>query len=660
MIGTVPPPVPHPSPQHEPPLIDVPHAAPATGQSCSAMTASLTTPATTLIVRHHGLRHVSEQDVLAAVGGLGALSGIPRQIEIDTAPFAQDVENAGWGASHGAVWRSARDLRAVLQATPDARVIYAGLAEVPHVVAFGAYLGDEWTVEIYDHHRGMVEGTPAWAWPADTQTLTVETTGLPRERMGAAGPAVLRIEISATVDDAHVREFVPESEEIAHVRIRPRGATPSVADLVRSPADVREVRRAVREAVAALVELRPNLTTIHLFIAAPVSACFVTGQELRVSNNPPVQTYRFRRGPDGVGVTRQAIRLTAAGPAPAESPLTEQEQARALVLRTEVWDAALRDVERYAGRKRREAARRATTGGDRTPRWYEQLMLDDEWRRVRPFPTLPPVQEMIDDGSVVDPVSMENAFFGYQRDQKRWRVNDRFLVGLDRAFGGDLQRSRTLVRLFMFHEALHVAHGITKAKVEEIGKFANGLEHVDYTADLYAVLHELDRAVDEDPSLSTFDRLKALAADLIDLVVRSFWAFEDAPPLERMEIRRLRRYMNWYWQQIRVRMSRTPLQLAAVLARKPIVEIAGLEPQVESRRHYGSLHRFDRLVGLELGIVLDNEEIWRIASQVTVPLTELMDAFSRHAHEEIQQVFRGVFENAVGSKHALPNEEDIP
>lgn len=610
---------------------------------------------TPVIVRHHGLRHVSERDVLDALGGLAALNGIPRQLEIDTTAFAQDVENAGWGPSHGAVWQAARDLRTMLQNTPDARVIYAGLAEVPHVVALGAYLGDEWTVETYNHHRE----TGSWEWPTEEQTLSIETTGLPRERIGAAGPAVLRVEISATVDDAHIREFVPESEEVAHVRLRPNDTIPTIADLVRSPADVREVRRAVREAVSSLVEQRPNLTVIHLFIAAPVSACFVTGQELRIRNNPPVQTYRFRRSPDGAGATRPALRLIATGPEPADMPLNTAEQARALVLRAEVWGPALRDVEGYAGGKRREAARRQA-GTASNVRWYEQIVLDGEWRRVRPFPTLPPIHDMIDDGSVVDPVSMDNAFFGYERDRKRWRVNDRFLVNLDRAFNGDLNASRTLVRLFMFHEALHVAHGITKAKVEEIGKFANGLEHVDYTADLYAVLHELDRAVDEDPSLTDFERLKSHAADLIDLVIRSFWAFDDEPPIERMEIRRLRRYMNWYWQQIRVRMSRSPLQLAAVLARKPIVEIAGLEPQVESRRYYGSLHRFDKLVGLELGIVLDNEEVWRIASQVTVPLTELMDAFSRHAHTEIQQAFRSIFENAVGSKHQLPNEEDIP
>jgi hypothetical protein len=105
-------------------------------------------------------------------------------------------------------------------------------------------------------------------------------------------------------------------------------------------------------------------------------------------------------------------------------------------------------------------------------------------------------------------------------------------------------------------------------------------------------------------------------------------------------------------------MSRTPLQLAAVLARKPIVEIAGLEPQVESRRYYGSLHRFDRLVGLELGIVLDNEEIWRIASQVPEERKILFDYWVEDVLIVVQRVpgkKRANQKTAIVTLRAAPN-----
>jgi hypothetical protein len=97
-------------------------------------------------------------------------------------------------------------------------------------------------------------------------------------------------------------------------------------------------------------------------------------------------------------------------------------------------------------------------------------------------------------------------------------------------------------------------------------------------------------------------------------------------------------------------------QLAAVLARKPIVELAGLEPSVASRRYYGSLTRVDASVGLELGIVLDDEELKRVFSSVTVPLHELIAAFKNRDHAAIQQTFRQVFEE-IGSSGALPKQD---
>jgi hypothetical protein len=268
---------------------------------------------------------------------------------------------------------------------------------------------------------------------------------------------------------------------------------------------------------------------------------------------------------------------------------------------------------------------------------------------------------MIVEKSSVDPVPMAPpAYYGYDRGNRVWRISDQFLRSLRKFFPDDGE-ARTLVRLFLFHEALHVRHGITKSKVEEVGKFANGLEHVDYTSDLYAVLHELDRQASQTPVLADdADAMRVHLAHLLDLVIRSFWAFEDPPPLERMEIRRLRRYFNWYWQRERVTRCNTRLQLAAVLARKPVVEIAGLEPSVESRRYYGSLRRVDQSVGLEIAVVLDNEELKRIPTSVTVPIERLMSAFSNHDHGQVQQVFRQIYDEAETSKYALPHDEDIP
>jgi hypothetical protein len=360
-----------------------------------------------------------------------------------------------------------------------------------------------------------------------------------------------------------------------------------------------------------------------------------------------VETYRFRRTSNGQPAYSAAIQLRAGGPTPQEVPLTTQERDTAAGLRSSAWEYALREVEELA--KEKEAL---SKGGER---WFDLLMLRNELNQVSPFQSLPPIHRLVRQASRVAPDSIEDVFYGYQESTETWRVNDRFLLGLLRAQEGDLNAMRRLIRLFMFHEALHVAHGITKARVEEVGKFPNALEHVDYAADLYAIVHELDRWQAREPiDVSDHRVLRERVAELIDVVVRSFWAFEPSSPdvLSRMEIRRIRRYLNWYWQRERVLASRSALQLVAVIGRKPIVEIAGLEIYAESRRVFASLTRFDRRVGLELGIVLDNEELRRVASSVNVPIAQLVSAFRVRNHEGIKAFMSRVL--AEVGEHGLP------
>src|SRR5262245_45886011 len=96
-----------------------------------------------LIIRHFGLRQASEQDIVDAVGGLTNLGRLPVIEMVDTSAFTREADGAAWDESHGYVWRRALELRARLQTDTDTRVIYAGMPEVPHALAFGAYFGDE-------------------------------------------------------------------------------------------------------------------------------------------------------------------------------------------------------------------------------------------------------------------------------------------------------------------------------------------------------------------------------------------------------------------------------------------------------------------------------------------------------------------------------------
>jgi hypothetical protein len=602
---------------------------------------------TPVFIRHAGMRPVTMEEVLAAIGGLGTLAVPPIDEPVDTAQFADEIESGAWSASHGEVWTRARAIRQRLQALGAVRVVYAGgMPEVPHAIAFGAYLEEQWSLELYDYHDGKL------GWPSEKRKLELAVSGLPNDPVGVAGPAVIRVELSYRIVDESIAEFVLPEERVADVRIAPVEREP-MPGIVRSQLDVDEVRRAIREAVLSLVERRPRMTAIHLFVAAQTSACVVVGQELRLRNHGPVQTYRFRKAADGSKKTTEALRLTASGPGPTEIPLTEEQAARAVSLRVDLWATAVADIEHYVNHNQMMAL---TTGG----RWYDLLPNPGDWQRVRPFPALPPAHQVIKRPSTIANLSFDGDGFGFVREDRVWRINDRFSVHLEEQFN-DVAERVSLARIFLFHEYLHEVHGITKESYREVGKFPNALERADYMCDLYGVLHELDLESMTDPDLiRDFDRYKRRVSELIDLVLRSYWVFERPAPLVELEVRRIRRYLNWYWQRERVRRSNSSLQLAAILGRQPVIELAGLATRAEGRRHYASLLRRDRDVGLEIAVVLDSEQLFRIKSGVNTPIEELVAAFRNKDHEQIHEFFRRAFAEAEMTGNVLPLETDLP
>src|SRR6266849_7586509 len=243
-----------------------------------------------LLIRHHApLRVVGEAETLGVLS-TDELSRPRRDIVVDTRPFIEDVEGGHWGTSHAFVRGVATDIRAAADASETARVFYFSMAEVPHVVALGAYVGDERHVDVHDYNR---DGD-TWAWPGDRQTIEIKVEGLPVERVAQSGPVVVRVEVSYPIADADV-DAVVGRERLADVRIRPAGGQDPTPGIVRSAADVAVVRHSFREALAAILDARPATEVIHLFVAAPVSVCFVVGQELRLRNGRNVQTYRYRR-----------------------------------------------------------------------------------------------------------------------------------------------------------------------------------------------------------------------------------------------------------------------------------------------------------------------------------------------------------------------------
>lgn len=584
-----------------------------------------------LIRQTSSLRQITEQEAIDAL--TAEEQRLDRvQIEVAMSQFAESIEQGDWSGQDRFLREQAANIREQIDGSPEAGVHYLGLAEVPHIIALGAHFGDERNVEFHDHDRD----SGSWNWSVKEQTVDLITSGDHdlSSVVKARGETVIRVAISAQISDADVREVVGD-ETLADIVIFHRDPVSAAVARIRSAADVDAVRREFRRVYALLRNSRPNGDTVHLFVAAPPSVCFAIGQELSLRNSPPVQLYRFRKSTDRAS-QQQAILLTAAGEEQVGKPLTEDEVRIAAKIRSEIWPRALADIKNYVDNKK--------ANEEHTGPWYRGLQ-PKEVERCLPFPALPSLKEFAPLDASVDPEPFPGEY-GFERTTKRWRLSDRLLLGLTQATGGDDEQLRQLIRLFLFHEYLHDYHSITKNTADEVGKFANCLEYLDYTADTYAILHQLDLSRTLDSKLLNEVNARKFLSSQVELAIKSFWAF-DTDAGSDWQVRRIRRYLNWYWRLVQLENASSLECVMPVFCRPPHVEIGGLYQVVRGRRLVALLNRPEISTYLELGIVLENDKLFRMPGSPSANLPALLQAFVRGDHDAIKQFFRTVYDTAI-------------
>jgi hypothetical protein len=607
-----------------------------------------------IIIRQSShLRQISEQEVVKALDETA--QRIDREhVHVEMAEYKDAIDQGDWAGQESYIQSKAAEVAAKAAAVSDPRLHFFGLAEIPHVVALGAHIGDERVVHLHEHNRE----TGTWNWPADTQTLKLARYGLPEGKpIPARGSVVMRVAISVAIADSDVHEAVGD-EHLADITVgTAAGIVPTFGN-VRSAADLEAVRLEFRKALAALREARPNIDTIHLFVGAGNSTSFAIGQELKLRNSPPVQTYRYRKAA-GEPAYKPAI-LLGLEPSTEEIPLTPEQVARAAEIRTEVFAEQLDKIVAYAAKKKEDFT------ADRP--WYFDLAAKDYLRHVKPFPALRPLAVIFSEMSLakdkVDPTPYVGSDgYGYDKDRHLWRLSDNLLLAFERAADGNQERLRQIIRLFLFHEYLHDYHSLSKYTAEEVGKFNNCLEHIDYTADTYALLHQLDFSSQNIRDLATSDDAKKnFLADQIELAIRSFWAFDVDGTIE-WQVRRIRRYLNWYWrhvQMLRAKDLRTGLVL---FRRQPRLEVGGLKLMARDRRVWARLSELDRTTHLELGVVTEDDRLVRLQESADASIRGLLDAFRKGSgsHVEIMRFFNSVYDhvNERGDGAALPSKAEL-
>jgi hypothetical protein len=587
-----------------------------------------------LIRQTSALREISEGEALAALSDSEKLLQ-PKQFGVPTAQFADAIAQGDWAGQDSYLREEAAKVRALADTLGDTDIHYVGLAEVPHIIALGAHLGSERRVATHD----LLGDAGPWRWLETAQTVKLKTLGADdlKVHIKAPGPVAIRISITSTVTDEDVRAAVGEGL-IADITITHAEAVPT-RHLIRSLADVEAVRKEFVAAYGAVISARPGCETIHLFVAAPPSIAFVVGQELVLRNGKPVQTYRYRASDGTMPSQQPALLLTASESGIGNKPLSEDEVKIAEHVRSTVWPNVLKEIDRYVAIR--------SQNGQTYGLWFDSFIYRAELSLARPFPSLPSLPKIAPQNASVDPEPYAADFAFEAHGKKRWRLADRLLVGLHSAARGDDATLRALVRLLMMHEYVHLFHSIGKNTVIEVGKFANCLEYIDYTADTYALLHQLDMRRFEDPGVFEFQPMQAYLIEQIDLAIQSFWTF-DVDARAEWQVRRLKRYFNWYWRQVQIENASSKQSVFLLFRRQPLLEIGGLHQFARGRRIFAQLDRFDSSTHLELGVVTEDDKLFRVTDGPNINLRELLVSFQKAEHSKIRQFFRAVYDYAAG------------
>jgi hypothetical protein len=189
-------------------------------------------------------------------------------------------ENYPWAE---AAQHQEQQFRAARDASPDAQLVYAGLAPIPLVFHLGTLLGQTAKPTIFQHHHQNRD----WQWPS-----TVPTPDLfdpyPLRRpgnIGTPGDVQIRVWTSYPLAAATLSAFVPHVYDVGVRRPKP--------DVLASPADLWTLGEQFKQALDLSIEDFPTATRRHIVASVPVGAALVMGMQVSRTQHLPIQTWNF-------------------------------------------------------------------------------------------------------------------------------------------------------------------------------------------------------------------------------------------------------------------------------------------------------------------------------------------------------------------------------
>lgn len=521
------------------------------------------------------------------------------------------------------------------QKHPDYLVVYFGTAPVPLALRLGTLVGTLHPVAamLHDHERRVWE----WRAPAgqdERPPAELAPLALPRERDRTPGEAVIRVSTSHLVDPHLTRQHVPSPlVELDVALVHPAENAFTTGD------ELDRVAEAFKQALDNVSDRFPGMYLVHVFASVQPGVAFLLGTRLSSTMHLEVQTYQYVRTADIPHVP--VLRIGGPTPPP-PLPLTEEDIVRAARDRS----ALGQDLAKMKAWAEQFGSRPETN-------WTAVLsdhtlgalgaVFAGAWRHLPAVWKTPILRSTVDEATRI----VDDSFVLDPRTQT-WQLDDRWLARLAARLADATARRRSL-RMLLWHEAVHRGpQGLTSATSAGIGRFPKVLEEIDYQADVWTMVHDyLYTRLDEPKAAQDPVQFFRKA---IRVATATMWAFDDgAGPLREFQVRRLNRYLTWYWQYLMLEHNHSPaLELQGVLellATRPLIELAGPELHTHGERIWFSLDP-RRMRNPELAVYAGGR-LYRHGPRIDLSIERLIEGVRQRNEDQIIDVLRSVVDHTA-------------
>lgn len=512
------------------------------------------------------------------------------------------------------------EVKPFLSENPDYKVLYFGTTTIPLALHLGYCFGSWKDVQVYLLHREKMN----WEWEDEKATTELQINQkFVKEEFSGPIDVIYKVEATYLTQDGELKEVVENLSKTIELKLDKVGK-----DVFKNQEQLKHFAHQFSLGIDSIADYLPHTDKIHLFPTVPVGLAFLMGTKINPTITKPIVTYQYNTNHTP---KYEQILILQESSQP-ETNITEEDKAFIAEIKNELKNELENKIAPFVNLKSEEKTKNKSDLS-----WILVILNDGGYSEIEKgyWKNIPDIsQTILGSSKLLNETNLAGDSF-HISENNEWQISDRFIFNIKNRIGNDKSKILKALRIFIFHEALHIYQKLTNYTADGVGRFPRVLEEADYIADVWAMIHEYGYSklqyATETKEVKTFFK------DLITVATKTMWAFDDLDPnFEEMQIRRVNRYLIWYWIYLKIddRNCQTIENIIEILALKPIIEIRGLDIRAQSQRTIFRLTNY-KIEELELGAFDSKARIIRTSNSGGLQINELIKGFRERNGDSI-------------------------